>query len=303
MTSRTDTIEQLHLLDEQHRRLYYNAYKRYKPYPKQKEFHSAGITHTERMMGAANQSGKTLCGAYEASFHATGLYPKAGEHFYPDDWEDEQTRGKDIYSNGWEGARFKRANVGWVGGISGEIIRDSTQKHLVGRMQEPASIGSMAIPKECILDCVRALGVRDLLDHVKVKHISGGTSLIFFKSYEKGRTKFQAESLDWGWCDEEPPPEIYSEMLTRTNNGELGQFMFTTFTPLLGMTTIAHSFYMQPSPAQHLTVMTLDDVYHYTQEEKDAITASYPEHERDARAKGIPILGSGRVFRVPGSSL
>lgn len=44
--------------------------------------------------------------------------------------------------------------------------------------------------------------------------------------------------------------------------------------------------------------MTIDDVEHYSQEEKDMIIASYPEHEREARAKGVPTMGSGRVFPV-----
>lgn len=45
--------------------------------------------------------------------------------------------------------------------------------------------------------------------------------------------------------------------------------------------------------------MTIDDVEHYTAEEKARIIASYPPHEREARAKGIPTMGSGRVFPVP----
>ncbi len=44
--------------------------------------------------------------------------------------------------------------------------------------------------------------------------------------------------------------------------------------------------------------MTIDDVDHYTAEDKARIIASYPAHERDARAKGIPTMGSGRVFPV-----
>lgn len=44
--------------------------------------------------------------------------------------------------------------------------------------------------------------------------------------------------------------------------------------------------------------MTLDDAEHYTPAQKAAIIASYPEHERDARTKGIPTLGSGRIFPV-----
>lgn len=44
--------------------------------------------------------------------------------------------------------------------------------------------------------------------------------------------------------------------------------------------------------------MTIDDAEHYTPEQRAAIIASYPAHEREARTKGIPSLGSGRVFPV-----
>ncbi|RYF25361.1 MAG: DNA packaging protein, partial [Comamonadaceae bacterium] len=36
----------------------------------------------------------------------------------------------------------------------------------------------------------------------------------------------------------------------------------------------------------------------YTPEQRAAIIASYPAHERDARTKGIPTLGSGRIFPI-----
>src|SRR5262249_61928872 len=40
------------------------------------------------------------------------------------------------------------------------------------------------------------------------------------------------------------------------------------------------------------------DVAHYTPEEKEQIAASYAAHEREARTKGVPTLGSGRIFPV-----
>lgn len=43
---------------------------------------------------------------------------------------------------------------------------------------------------------------------------------------------------------------------------------------------------------------TWDDVPHLTAEQKAKMWADTPEHMRDARAKGIPILGSGRVFPI-----
>lgn len=48
--------------------------------------------------------------------------------------------------------------------------------------------------------------------------------------------------------------------------------------------------------SRHVTRMTIDDAEHYTEEQRAAIIASYPAHERKARTKGIPVLGSGRVF-------
>jgi hypothetical protein len=49
--------------------------------------------------------------------------------------------------------------------------------------------------------------------------------------------------------------------------------------------------------------MTIDDAEHYTPEQRAAIIASYPPHERKARAQGIPVLGSGRVFPVDEDTL
>jgi hypothetical protein len=49
---------------------------------------------------------------------------------------------------------------------------------------------------------------------------------------------------------------------------------------------------------RHVTSMTIDDAEHYTPEQRQAIIDSYPAHEREARVKGIPSMGSGRVFPV-----
>ena len=52
------------------------------------------------------------------------------------------------------------------------------------------------------------------------------------------------------------------------------------------------------SDDRHKVVMTIEDVEHYSDDEKKKIIASYPEHELEARTKGIPVLGSGRIFPV-----
>ena len=45
--------------------------------------------------------------------------------------------------------------------------------------------------------------------------------------------------------------------------------------------------------------MRLEDAAHLSAEDRRRILASYPPHEREVRANGIPVLGSGRVFDVP----
>lgn len=54
---------------------------------------------------------------------------------------------------------------------------------------------------------------------------------------------------------------------------------------------------------RHVTSMTIYDAEHYTPEQVAEIVASYPPHERDARTKGIPQLGSGAIFPIPEDSI
>lgn len=179
----------------------------YRPYVKQREFHDAGATARERLLMAGNQLGKTLAGGFEAAMHASGRYPY---------W--------------WHGKRFDRPTVAWVAGVTGESTRDSPQRVLLGR---PGQYGTGAIPKEVLGEIKSARGVADLADTIEVRHVSGGVSRIGLKSYEKGREKWQGETLDWVWFDEEPPLDIYTEGLTRTNVAQGPVWL--TFTPLLGM--------------------------------------------------------------------
>src|SRR5262252_7803272 len=176
---------------ERSRRLTEDRLKYYKPYSKQHDFHAAGATSRERLLMAGNQLGKTLAGGFEVAIHATGRYP---------DW--------------WQGKRFDRPTVSWACGVTGEVVRDTVQRVLVGR---PGQEGSGSIPKDAIAERVTARGVADQLDSVKVLHVSGGVSTIGLKSYQSGREKFQGETLDYVWLDEEPPEDIYFECLTRTN--------------------------------------------------------------------------------------
>lgn len=194
-----------------------NRLKAYRPYSKQREFHDAGAEHSERMFMAGNRLGKTWAGSNEWAIHLTGLYP---------DW--------------WKGKRFNRPVTFWASGVTGISTRDTVQTLLVGPPAQEEKYGTGAIPKDRLVDFTRARGQPNALDSVTVRHVSGGLSTCLFKSYEMGRTKWYGATLDGVWFDEEPPLEIYSEGLTRTQVA--GNFAILTFTPLQGMSDVVLMF-------------------------------------------------------------
>jgi phage terminase large subunit-like protein len=222
---------------------------------------------------AGNQLGKTLAGAAETAMHLTGEYP---------DW--------------WDGLRFNRPIVVIAGSESGELTRDGAQRLLIGPPDREEEWGTGFVPQAAIHGRTRRQGVSNALDTVTIKHVSGGLSTIYFKSYDQGRTKWQANTVDFVWFDEEPPEDVYMEGITRTNATK-GSVM-VTFTPLKGMSKVVERYLLEHSPDRVVVSMTIEDAEHYTPAERQKIIDSYPPHERDARTRGIPVLGSGRVFPV-----
>lgn len=212
--SRRELIE---LLGEAEKRRKQRAIDRYKPYDKQAEFHRLGATNRERLLLGGNQTGKTIAGGAETAYHLTGEYPS---------W--------------WDGWRCTGPVSGWVGGVTGESTRDNPQRILIGSPQRREEWGTGLIPGRSIINTTPARGIADALDSVVVRHKSGGESVLLFKSYEKGREKWQGDTLDWMWLDEEPPPDIYTEALTRTNARQ-GRVILTC-TPLLGMSDVMLMF-------------------------------------------------------------
>ncbi len=243
----------------------------YKPYGPQIDFHSMGLEKRERLFMAGNQLGKTYAGACEAAYHLTGEYPK---------W--------------WKGRRFNKPIIMLAGSRSSELTRDGVQRLLIGPPADEAAWGSGMIPKDAIVDRSRRQGVSDALDTVVVKHKSGGNSILQFKSYDQGREKWQAATVHVVWFDEEPPYDVYSEGMTRTTATK--GIVYVTFTPLLGMSEVVRRYIQEPGPTRDYIQMGIEDAGHIPEEERAQIIEDYPPHEREARARGIPMLGSGLIF-------
>lgn len=265
--------------------------------PKHKAFFDAGAVYPERLFMAANRVGKSVCGAYEAACHATGIYPS---------W--------------WTGRRFDGPTQGWVAGPDARTVRDTVQKELLGDI---GSWGTGMLPAHTLGRCTALQGVTGAVDMIRIKHVSGGWSTIGFKNYKQDIQAFMGTQMHWIWCDEECPIEIWNEcnIRTATTNG----IIFATFTPLEGLTRMVVNFCRKADfllGARPVVALSdeeeaegdeavgsmkkkaviqagWDDAAWLTAETKARLLEDTPEHLRDARSKGIPSMGAGNVFSTP----
>lgn len=245
--------------------------------PWQLDFHNAGKENQERMQICANRVGKSISAAYEVALHMTGLYP---------DW--------------WKGRRLDNQDVlVWTGSPTNETSRDIVQKELLGGTSKE-ELGTGWIPRDLIIGKpkMRQAGVSDVVDMFKVRRACGGVATCILKTYEQGWRKWQGTQPDVVWNDEEPEDfKIYTEALTRllTSHG----IMMVTFTPLLGQTDLVIHFMDSENDGVWVGTATWDDAPHLNSEERARMIRSYPDHERQARTMGVPMMGEGRIFTHP----
>jgi phage terminase large subunit-like protein len=288
--TREDKIALLDFLEEENRRKRENRYLSFFPdegefarkcYPKHIAFLQAGAKYSQRAFIAANQVGKTTAGSYETALHLTGLYP---------DW--------------WEGKRFNHAINSVAAGDTSKTTRDIQQRALLGSALE---IGTGMIPKHTIVRVIPKAGTPDAVDKVYVKHISGGISCLTFKSYDQGREAFQGTTEHVAWLDEEPSDaRIYSEVVTRT--ATTSGTVICTFTPLSGLSEVVLSFLPDgampidgiANAFKFVVMASWDDVPlgQISQEKRKELMSSYLPYEIEARTKGIPCIGAGKVYPV-----
>lgn len=240
-------------------------------YTKNMEFFEATKDNREVTAMAANRVGKTeTMGGYAVVCWATGNYPS---------W--------------WNGKRFDKPVKILVAGETSKLVRDSIQLKLLGQLSER---GTGLIRADDIIGTSPKQGIPNAVDQIFVKH-KKGTSLIQFQSYDQGREVFQATEYDVVWFDEEPPLDIYAEGLIRTTTTK--GIVISTFTPLKGMSQTVMSLREKAENGiGKIITATWDDAPHLSDEDKKSLWDSLPPHQRDARTKGIPALGSGAIYPI-----
>jgi phage terminase large subunit-like protein len=282
-----EIMEEIAILEEIKKRKRYSLIDSYFPdsgplrrelYVKHMEFFRLGATKRQRCVMAANRVGKTeTMGGYEMVCHLTGVYPA---------W--------------WKGRRFGRPISAWAAGDTSKTVRDIIQKKLFGDISD---IGSGLIKKDLVNSITRKPGTQDAIEFARIKHLRGGESVLNLKSYDQRRISFQGTEQDVIWLDEEPEHEIYNECLLRTmtNNG----IIIATFTPLKGKSRVVLAFEEADENNRNdvgLINATWDDAPHLDKSAIEDMLASCSPHERDARSRGVPSLGSGAVYPVAESS-
>lgn len=255
-----------------------NRLKYYEPYPYQKAFHNAvgretpGVPAAQRILMAGNKVGKTYCAAMEIAIHATGLYPE---------W--------------WKGTRFLSPPEIIVCGLTNDSVRDIGQRELLGDPTDDRALGTGTIPKLKIGKKRNKTGVPNAFDSVRVQHVSGGWSRIYFRAYEQGWKKFQGIAFEVAWPDEEPPIEVWSQLL-RAGLAKRKAIILCSMTPEEGMTEVVTQFMEDLKKGQALTTATWDDAAHMTADKREQQRATFRPHEREMRERGIPLQGAGLVF-------
>jgi phage terminase large subunit-like protein len=284
-----DLLEELELLlraEELYRKLnkFESMYPETGPlsrdkYAVQTAFFEGGATYRERAFLGGNGVGKSEgVGAYEVTLHATGRYPA---------W--------------WNGRRFDGPVEIWVAGDTRETVRDITQTKLLGSIAKEGMdvLGTGMLPKDSIKDVKFVQNTNRAADYCTIRHITGGLSVISFKSYDQRREAFQGTEKEVIWLDEEPPMDIYLECLMRGRTVE--GMILLTFTPLSGITDVVKSFLNyeklnKDGASKMRWICSWDDVPHLSEKEKVEMLASCPVYLRDARRKGIPTAGIGKVY-------
>ncbi|MBO4823514.1 MAG: terminase family protein [Clostridia bacterium] len=228
---------------------------------KQLKFHQS--LAKSRFVFGGNRTGKSVCGAMETIWYATGLHPFI---------------------------KIDHAMDGWVVSLTRQVQRDVAQAKIL-----------QYLPPEWIVKTVMVSGssfapAHGVIDFILVRNVFGTVSKIGFRNCEQGRERFQGVSLDYVWFDEEPPADIYDECLLRLL--DRGGVHWVTMTPLKGRSWVYNRIYLRAAQQPDLACfwMSWDDNPYLSPAEKQFLIANLPPEVLESRQHGHFVAAEGLVF-------
>lgn len=260
----------------------YNQLGWFRPFDYQLAFFATGRTDRRGIL-AANRIGKTVSTCYETACHLTGRYPA---------WWPES------------GRRFGGAITAFVAGEGWQQVALVLQNELMGTADVKLTdrIGTGMLPRDTIVfETIRGDGPNVI--SCEVRHTSGAKSTLIFGNYTQEVRQLQGFKLNLAVFDEQPPDDVYSELVTRTATTQ-GQVL-CSFTPLKGLNGLVSKFWNRETGYEFVRV-AWTDVPEYDlwgqpfllQATRAQLERDYLPHEREARMAGKPVMGQGAVFQI-----
>ena len=260
----------------------YNQLKYFRPFDYQLKFFATGGTDRRGIL-AANRIGKTVSTCYETACHLTGQYPE---------WWPEDAK------------RFKGAITAFVAGEGWQQVALVLQNELLGTQDIKLNdrLGTGMIPRAAIRQSTLRSDGPNVIS-CEIEHVSGQRSTLIFGNYTQEVRQLQGFKLNLAVFDEQPPDDVYSELVTRTATTQ-GQVL-CSFTPLKGLNGLVSKFWNREQGYEFVRV-AWTDVPEYDlwaqpfllQSTRDQLERDYLPHEREARMAGKPVMGQGAVFQL-----
>lgn len=227
----------------------------YVPHDKQVKFHQSS-SHGRQFIGG-NRSGKTVGGATEAIWYATGKHP-----FKKLQWEPP--------------VKLRVVTVDFTQGLE-QIVKPEIKKWL------PPSELQNGSWEDSYSKQLREL----TLDN---------GSTIEFMSYEQETEKFAGTSRHGIWFDEEPPQEIFTECMLRLLDVSGDWWMTMTPVEGMTWTYEDVYMKAGINPNIFVIEVDMDDNPHLTEEAKEIVLSGLSEDDITARKHGRYVSRGGLVY-------
>ena len=260
----------------------YDQLSYFRPFDYQLKFFATGQS-SRRGILAANRIGKTVSTCYETACHLTGRYPP---------WWPKSAK------------RFDGPITAFVAGEGWSQVALVLQNELIGSPDVKLNdrLGTGMIPRaNIIFETIRSDGANCLT--VEIRHVTGQKSTLIFGNYTQEVRQLQGFKLNLAVFDEQPPDDVYSELVTRTATTQ-GQVL-CSFTPLKGLNGLVSKFWNHESGYEFIRVswdhVPEYDLWHQPfllNETRKQLERDYLPYERDARIHGKPVMGKGAVFQI-----